>query len=259
MAKENKSLGVVAAMPQEIAPVLARIKGYARGNIDGRNLYRFPVNGSLVNLIESGMGPAQGAAATRALIRHAQPDAILHFGFGGAVLPGLEVGELVLADRVFRLDQDGLSELPPPDSALAALLQDSCARVGVQLRRGGFITASGIRNKGEMASLLGGSTPLPLLEMETAAVLEQAQAAGVPLVAIRGVSDAADEELGFTIEEFCDASLNLVPWRVAWTMTKRPWLIPQLIRLSGNCRRAGKRLALAVELALQALTRQPPL
>ncbi|QXE90713.1 nucleoside phosphorylase [Geomonas subterranea] len=256
MANENKSLGMVAAMPQEIAPVLARIKGYARGNIDGRNLYRFPVNGSCVYLIESGMGPAQAAAATRALIRHAEPDAIINFGFGGAVLPGLEVGELVLAERVFRLDQGALSELPLPDPALATLLQEHCAKVGLQLRRGGYITASGIRNKAEMASRLGGSTALPLLEMETAAVLEQAQGAGIPLVAIRGVSDAADEELGFSIEEFCDGNLNLVPWRVAWTISKRPWLIPQLIRLSGNCRRAGKRLALAVELALQALTRQ---
>ncbi|MBU5638284.1 nucleoside phosphorylase [Geomonas sp. Red69] len=256
MTKENRNLGVVAAMPQEIAPVLARIKGYAKGNIDGRNLYRFPVNGSCVYLIESGMGPAQAAAATRALIRHAQPDAILNFGFGGAVLPGLEVGELVLADRVFRLDQGIIGELPQPDSALAALIQDYCAKVGLQLRRGGFITACGIRNKGEMASRLGGSTALPLLEMETAAVLEQAQAAGIPLVSVRGVSDAADEELGFTIEEFCDANLNLNPWRVAWTISKRPWLIPQLVRLAGNSRRAGKRLALAVELALQALTRQ---
>ncbi|WP_224984974.1 phosphorylase family protein [Geomonas agri] len=255
MAKENKSLGVVAAMPQEIAPVLARIKGYARGNIDGRNLYRFPVNGSLVYLIESGMGPAQAAAATRALIRHANPDAILNFGFGGAVLAGLEVGELVLADRVFHLDQGTLRELPQPDAPLVSLVQDYCAKVGLQVRRGGFITACGIRNKTEMASRLGGSTPLPLLEMETAAVLEQAQAAGIPLVAIRGVSDAADEELGFAIEEFCDADLHLTPWRVAWTIAKRPLLIPQLIRLAGNSRRAGKRLALAVELALQALTR----
>lgn len=257
MTKENRDLALVAAMPQEIAPFLARVKAYARGSLDGRKLYRFPVNGRSVYLIESGMGPAQAAAATRALIRHAHPELILNFGFGGAVLPGLEVGELVLAERVFRLEQEELTELPPPDPALATLVHDSCAKIGLQLRRGGFISATGIRNKSEMAGRLKGSTALPLLEMETAAVLQEAQAAGIPVLAIRGVSDASDEELGFSIEEFCDAGLNLNPWRVAWTVAKKPYLVPQLIRLAGNSRRAGKRLALAVELALQALTRQP--
>lgn len=256
MTTEKRSLGVVAAMPQEIAPVLARIKGFAKGHLDGRNLYRFPLNGSCVYLIESGMGPTQAAAATKALIRHAEPDVILNFGFAGAVLAGLEVAELVLAETVFRLDGAGLIELPPPDPALANLVQDCCAKVGLQLRRGGFITAGGIRSKTEMASRIAGSTPLPVLEMETAAVLQQAQAAGIPLVAIRGVSDAADEELGFAIEEFCDADLNLSPGRIARALCKRPFLIPQLVRLAGNSRRAGRQLALAVELSLQALTRQ---
>lgn len=256
MTTEKRSLGVVAAMPREIAPVLARIKGYRRESVAGRNLYRLPVNGRSVFLIESGMGPAHAAAATKALIEHAAPEAILNFGFGGAVLSGLEVAELVLAERVFRLDGDGLTELPAPDPALGTLVLESCAKVGLQLRRGGFVTACGIRNKGEMASRIGGSTALPLLEMETAAVLQEAQAAGVPVVAIRGVSDAADEELGFAIEEFCDADLNLSPWRVAGTLLKRPFLVPQLIRLAGNSRRAGRQLALAVELSLQALTRR---
>jgi adenosylhomocysteine nucleosidase len=255
MTTKKRSVGVVAAMPQEIAPVLARIKGYARGSIDGRNLYRFQVNGRFVYLIQSGMGPAQAAAATRALLKHAEPEVILNFGFGGAVLSGLEVAELVLAERVFRMEGDGITELPAPDASLGGLVLESCARVGLQLRRGGFITACGITNKGEMAGRIGGSTALPLLEMETAAVLQQAQGAGVPVVAIRGVSDAADEELGFAIEEFCDAELNLSPWRLARAVLKRPLLVPQLIRLAGNSRRAGKQLALAVEVTLQALTR----
>lgn len=256
MITEKRSLGVVAAMPQEIAPVLARIKGFRRSTLAGHNLYRFPVDGRPVFLIESGMGPLHAAAATRALIAHAAPAALVNFGFGGAVLPGLEVAEVVLAERVFRLDGDALRELPPPDPALAALALEHCCKVGVQLRRGGFVTSSGIRNKGEMTSRIGATTPLPLLEMETAAVLKEAQEAGIPLLALRGVSDAADEELGFAIEDFCDAELNLSPWRVALAVARRPLLVPQLIRLSGNTRKAGRTLALAVELTLRALARE---
>lgn len=254
---ERKGLGVVAAMPQEIAPFLRRVRGYHREQVAGFNLYRFPLNGKPVFLIESGMGPAHAAAATAALIEKAAPGVIVNFGFGGAVLPGLEVEELVLADRVYQLDGEGLNEVPAPDAALGALALESCRKVGLNLRRGSFITASGIVSKMAMAGALGTEIALPVLEMETAAVLRTASAAGIPVVALRGVSDAADEELGFAIEEFCDEDLNLSPWRILRALLRRPGLVPQLVRLSGNSKRAGRNVALAAELSLQALARRP--
>jgi adenosylhomocysteine nucleosidase len=65
------------------------------------------------------------------------------------------------------------------------------------------------------------------------------------------VSDAAEEELGFSIEEFCDPELKISLARVLRCIAGKPWIIPQLLKLSANSRRAGKNLALCVELALK--------
>jgi len=250
---ERNCLGVVAAMPQEIDPLLQRVRGVRRERFAGFNLCRFALGGHPVALVESGMGPAHAAAATRTLIGAASPALIMNFGFAGAVLPGLRVGELVLAERVCRLERGGLSEAARPDAALNRLIAVACRDAGFTFRQGSFITACGIVNKAELATSLGAAFNLPVLEMETAAVLAAAGEAGIPAVALRGISDAAEEELGFGIEELCDGELNLSPWRLFAVLVKKPYLVPQLIRLAANSRKAGGNLALGVELALKAM------
>lgn len=250
----KRCLGVVAAMPQEIAPLLRRMRGYRKEQRSGFNLYRFTCGNADVILAESGMGTAHAEAATGALIELARPEAILNFGFAGAVLPGLRVADLVLAERVYRLEGEKSVEAPRPDTALSSLVFEACRKEGIDLHPGSFITARGITRKAELAASVKAEQALPVLEMETAAVLAEAARAGIPVVALRGVSDAADEELGFSIEELCDAQLNLSAQRLLLTLARKPHLIGQLIRLAGNASKAGKSLARAVEVALQALS-----
>jgi adenosylhomocysteine nucleosidase len=210
-----------------------------------------------VALIESGMGPAHAADAARALIAAAAPRVLVNFGFAGGVLPGLRAGELVLAERAYRLEGSTIVEAPRPDAALSRLVGEACRAAGLELRTGSFITACGITRKDELAASVKAELALPVLEMETAAVLQVAHEAGIPVVALRGVSDAADEELGFSIEELCDRELNLSPTRLVMTLARKPYLVPQLIRLAGNARKAGRGLARGVEIALQALSGNP--
>ncbi|HBA87442.1 MAG TPA: nucleoside phosphorylase [Geobacter sp.] len=247
-------LGVVAAMPQEIAPLLRRMPGHRREKAQGCNLYRFTCGENPVVLIESGMGEARAEAATITLIRVAAPRAILSFGFCGGVTPGLKVGDMVLAERVYSMERGGPAEAPRPDSVLGELILAASRESGAPLERGTFITAGGILDKRALAESLGRGIPFPVLEMETAAVLRQAAVAGIPAAAIRGVSDAADEELGFSIEEMCDAQLNVSPIRVLALLVAKPYLVPQLVRLAGHSRKAGVILAAGVERALQALS-----
>lgn len=253
---ETEVIGAIAAMPQEIAPLLKRIGRYRREQAAGVPLYRFTCGNTPVVLARSGMGPRHAREATRALIETARPAAIVNFGFAGAVLPGLRVGELVLAERVYRLSGGVLEQAPPPALSQATLAFDACRAAGLEVRSGSYITAAGIVNKNDLATSVKAELPLPVLEMETAAVLEEAAAAGIPALALRAISDAADEELGFSIEEICDAQLNPSPGRLMLVLLKKPYLVPQLVRLAGNSRRAGRSLAQGVELALRALGRR---
>lgn len=250
---ERTCLGVVAAMPQEIAPLLRRIKEYRKERASGFDLYRFALPGASVVLIESGMGPAHAQAATETLISVARPRLILNFGFAGGVRPGLAVGDLVLAERLFWLEPGRLTPEAEPERELGWVAMEACAAAGVKVTPGSFITAAAIMNKKEVAGSLGDDLPHPVLEMETAAVLRAARQRGIAALALRGVSDPHDEELGFSIEEFCDRELRISPMRVMGCIARKPWIIPQLVRLSRNSKKAGETLAFGVEVALKAL------
>ena len=116
-------LGVVAAMPQEIAPFLRRVGSFDKESAAGFNLFRFRLAGASVVLIESGMGPSHAAAATRKLIEIARPGVILALQGGGlkvdhrvTVFAGMEVEATRRARDYF--------EGAPPSSPQAAILKD---------------------------------------------------------------------------------------------------------------------------------------
>lgn len=238
----SSTLGLVAAMPEEINPLLQLIGAHIkekRGNFD---CYRFDRHGKNITLIRSGMGVSRAAAATKVLVETAQPSLIVNFGFAGAVTAGPKVGDIMLAEQILRYDGQSFSTTAST-VALEAYLKDS----GLRFHNSTFVTTLQITEKSTLAMMLPEGCLYPSVEMESAAVAEVAAEAGIPFAAIRAISDAADEELGFSLDEFTDHDLNIRISRVLKTVAKNPWIIPQLLRLARNSRIAGKNLARGLE------------
>lgn len=254
----EKTIGMVAAMQEEIHPLLRRAGKCRRENISGFSLYRFTAGARDAALIVSGIGTARADQATGVLIDSAAPAIILSFGFAGAVQAGTAVGDIVVADRLLFFKerlfsaQTGLS--PDLSAELASQLEKSCSGREFRIHRGTFVTTGEIIDKGSLAGLLPDGTINPVLEMETAAVARVAGRAHIPLVAVRAISDGADEVLGFSIEEFTDREMNIRAWKVLRTLAGKPRILPQLFRLARNSKRAGENLAVAV----MALLENPP-
>jgi adenosylhomocysteine nucleosidase len=257
---DHAAIGLIAAMPEEIKPLLARVGPYRKERIASFNLFRFAIADHQVCLIESGMGPEKAAAAVRVLLAEADPAVIINFGLTGAVAVGPTVGDLVVANRLFShqdlslteeygLDQD-LTEL------MAATLAKGCRGKPFRVYLGAFITAGQIVAKAKLADTLPQGVVNPVLDMETAAVARVAARSKVPLIAMRAVSDGSDEELGFSLEELTDEELNVRIAKVLLTVVRKPRIVPQLLRLAKNAGLAGKNLAEGLLLVLQALAKK---
>ncbi|MEA5114856.1 MAG: nucleoside phosphorylase [Geobacteraceae bacterium] len=250
-------IGLVAAMSEECGPLLRLVSGCRKTGIGRFRAWSFTACGHEIRLIRAGMGIAHAAEATAALISAHKPQLLLSFGFGGAVRQGLATGDLVLANRLFRLDAGKLTQLEGPDLKLTCqagrALESHGASGAFHLHRGEFITTDRIENKPELAGLLVKGMENPLLDMETSAVALVASAAQIPFMAIRAVSDSADEELDFSIAELTDREMNVSIPRVLLTLARKPRILPQLLRLSRNSRLAGKNLATGIYTVLGAL------
>ena len=254
----HPAIGLIAAMPEEIKPLLKLVVPYRKETVDAFSLYRFNIDNAEACMIASGMGPIKGAAAAQVLVNSCSPSVLINFGFAGGATIGPAVGDLVVANRLLfyrDLDffpQEGLSP------QLVGLVKSTLDNAGDQggfkvFHHGTFITAAQIIEKQTLVDLLPADACYPMLEMETSAVARVAKKARIPLIAVRAVSDAADEELGFSIDEFTDREMNIRIARVLATMARKPWIIPQLMRLAGNAKKAGNNLAQGIKAILDHL------
>jgi nucleoside phosphorylase len=135
------------------------------------------------------------------------------------------------------------------------------------LRVGDVVTGDGIHTSAEAAltperkAELFCRTGARVVDMETAIVRRWAEAAGVPFIAIRAVSDAADEAIDPGVLALVDEVGRPRAFAVARYLLSRPSGIRRLLRLGAASRAAGERLGEAVREIITAPDRRlkPPL
>ena len=101
------------------------------------------------------------------------------------------------------------------------------------------MTTRGIMLKGKADQLIAREVVNPVLDMETSAVAETAARDGIPLFAVRAISDAAGEELLFSLDEITDQELNIRISKVLISIAKKPRILSQMLRLAKNAKLAG--------------------
>jgi hypothetical protein len=91
------------------------------------------------------------------------------------------------------------------------------------------------------------------VDMESAVVLQKAQAAGVPILIIRAISDQADEEISPEVFEWVDEEGRARPGRAVRGIVRDPALLGQAIRLARQSNQAAKAMAAAVRFVLDRI------
>jgi adenosylhomocysteine nucleosidase len=259
----SRTIGLVAAMPNEIRPFLKQVRKHDKTTLHGFPLYQFAVSENHCSLIESGIGSGRAERATGALIKSIHPDLLISIGFGGAVKPGLSPGDLAIAVRSILYRENAFysgETIELPDSSKARRIVGTiCEKFGCKVMQSDFITSDVILNKKVLRDILPVDISNPVLDMETWAVARMAGQGEIPFLAIRAISDAAEEELEFSLDQFTDSEMNIRIGRILCAIARTPRILPQLLRLAKNARIAGRNLAIALDSLLnsEALSKTP--
>lgn len=247
------NITIITAMPEEFRAVAALLGAGTVTRMGKLKAKRFAFGTNNIQLVESGMGFDNAARAAETAIKEAAPDLLISAGFCGGIAAELQVGDVVVANQMVIVSRDSF-EVVPADTPAAALSfaarQFAC---GVRIFSGTFCSTAVITSKTILSGMLSGKYPCPVVEMESAAIALVAAESGIPLIGLRSVSDPAGEELGFSLDEFCDAGMRIRPGRVLLTVLRKPHIIPQLIRLAGNSRVAARSLTAAMNELLARL------
>lgn len=244
---------IITAMPEERAAVRAVLTA----PVEKRRYAGYPaclgrLAGHTILIIESGMGFENAGRAAEAIIGAAVPDLLISAGFCGGLAPELRVGDVVVATALLVATVGDLENVPTDVPDACRKLVDA-STPDDRLFSGSFISTPRMLPKRRLAGMVPPSVRCPAVEMESAAIAQIAARHRVPFAAIRSVSDPLEEELDFSLEEFCNRDMKISIPRVLLAVLRTPRIIPQLIRLASNSRVAAKRLGSAIERLVAAV------
>ena len=243
----DMKIGIITAMPEEYRAVAAVL-----GNITATRLGTFRAGrsssfGHEFTLVESGMGFGNASRAAGMLISDGQPALLISTGFCGGITPELQAGDVVVAEKIIIMNESGFEEVPVLLSGIGRTFIAQQAAAGARAFGGVFVSSAVITSKAHLSGLLPGYCPNQVVEMESGAIALIAAENNIPLLALRAVSDTAAEELGFSLDEFCDPDMRgIKPYRVLLTVLRKPLIIPQLARLFCSSRRAAESMTAAL-------------
>jgi adenosylhomocysteine nucleosidase len=197
------------------------------------------ISGAEVVVALTGVGPRLAALLVADLMR---ADAgsfqfCVSSGFAGAVKPGYAVGQ-VLAARAAQSeggggDRSGVIEC---SGALVSFAEECGATVVDR-----FYTSERAVGTSEEKVEIGRFADA--VEMESFSVLAEAEVAGTPAIAIRAVSDLANESLPLDMNEvFTEKGQVSVP-RVLGQVARHPGSMPGLMKLGRQSKSAAESLA----------------
>lgn len=237
-------IGLMAALPQELAAVLAVMPDEARVGLAGRDFWVGHLHGREVVAVLSGIGKVAAATTATLLAAEFGVAQIVFTGVAGGLGEGVNVGDVVVAEALLQHDMDasplfprfevpgsGLSRFPAPPGlstwvaetvtaalgaeALAATvgassnLAGQLAALGLGLptvHRGLVISGDQFLSSAQACAALRAQLPHALaVEMEGAAVAQVCHDFGLPFSVIRTISDRADDSAHLDFPRFLEA------------------------------------------------------
>jgi len=226
------------ALPEESKRIVRRIAGARRSGPAALPVIAGALCGREVVIVHSGMGMDSATARVGSFLEeHAKnpPSLWIAAGFGGALAPDLNIGDIVAAANF-------------SDPALLATVSS------LQARSGSLITTREVVETAQAKKDLGRHTGAIVVDMETAAIQRFCTARAIPMLAIRAISDTACQDLPVPAAVWFDSRRQRPrPFPLVLHLATHPLRIPPFVRFVRGVNRAGANLTSFLLAALAAL------
>ena len=239
LTPKDRSIGVLAAVHSEISPLIKRRARRARPGGDNFSSWEGSLNGSKLLLVLTGMGKRRAEEAARIVLERSPLSMLLSVGFCGALSADLRVGDLVLCQRLVSYDGDprSASVISDPGLVQAFLRLDTRNKAIIA---GTSLVVDRIIRLPEEKKSLRASTGADVIDMESYWIGQICKQKGIPFLALRAVSDQADDllpDLGDAVDQ-----PGSMEWAAAWSLLRHPGEWGRLLHFIQNMGAARRSL-----------------
>ena len=228
----HADIGMVCALPMELAAFRSRcdrVRKYAGGEFKFRG-GRY--DEARIVIVESWLGFAKARRATQALVDAHSPPWILSAGFSGALLPGMKVGDIVMADSLVDMHGHELTvDLHLPSDHQAGL------------HVGRILTSDEMVRTVDEKKQLAERHDAIAVDMESLAVAQVARETKTRFLAIRVISDDCSADLPPEVLSLVGDTGTMRLGAALGSVFKRPGSIKEMWKLRQTAQHAAERLA----------------
>lgn len=229
-------IGLVCALPLELSEFLGRcskMKTYTGGRFTFRGGF---YDGIRIAVVESGIGPERARRATAALLDAHCPRWIVSTGFCGALVPGMQVGQIVVANCVTTIPQDELTiDVGMSTDTTRGLHVGKTLTVDRMVRS--------IVEKQSLAEQTGAIS----VDMESHAIAKICRDRKTRFLAVRAVSDDLSVDLPVEVLSLVGDTGAVRIGAVIGALWKRPGSYKDLWRLREHAMIASEKLAVFLD------------
>ena len=235
-------IAVFAAMDAEAQPLLRAASLRGSGETAGFPVMHADFAGSAALICRTGLG-RRAAEAAEAVLASFSAKAVLSVGTAGGLSPTLGAGDVVICERVSALASASAHNVEPvaADPGLLAAAMKAGKDAAITVHVGRSLTVDTVAWGADDKARLRRRTGDDVVEMESYWVGRVARELDIPFLAVRVVSDGADDTLveipGLVGEDGTIDYSRFLPY-----VQQHPEQVPLLVRNSQRSRRAIESL-----------------
>jgi adenosylhomocysteine nucleosidase len=231
---------VTFAVDAEFAPwrKLRDFKKRAAKNDSGlRGAFSFvtTVGDRQIEVVLTGIGKAacEATFARHGFPQDAKPDLVISSGLAGALRDALKPGDLIAPRKARTLNNDATADA---DLTLwNRVIQQGALPVDTLITMPGVVQTASEKSR---LAFFG-----ECVDMESAIIMSKFAVAGVPVVTLRAISDAAGEDLPIDFDRCLTPQGAVRPMSLVNAIVRRPGKLPNLVRFGRQSSMAAQKLA----------------
>jgi nucleoside phosphorylase len=204
-----------------------------------------------VMVLRTGVGPRKTTRRLSEAEWSETPQCMLSIGCAGALSDTLRIGDAIIADKIVT-DSPGTPVFAPA-AELMQTARNCCEKLNTRFHTGTTVSASTVAATTEDKTSLATEYGALAVDMESGQVAAWAENAGIPLLAIRTISDALADSIPPEAASLVDPQGKLVPRRIVSLAISSPSLFLSIFRLKRNLDFSLRML----EKIVMALLREP--
>lgn len=217
-----KKIGIIFAMNEELIELKKYLNIEKEYNIFDLTFYESKINENDVVLVQSGVGKVNAARCAQILIDNIKVDYIFNIGVAGGVSENLNVGDIVIGEKLVQHDFDitafnhekgyipNVGVYIDSDEYLLKVAQNIISKSNINTLTGVIASGDIFCTDYMMSKKINTKFNALCVEMEGASIAQVCYLSHIPFLIIRSTSDTPNNNNVITYEEFLEDSCKKV-------------------------------------------------